>query len=370
MTRALPLPLLVLALLVAALLGGPAGARAGDAVAAASTSQEAAPAGCTATADMLGVSRILEIDVTGGPKFGRTPTVPDLLNDKEVVLTFDDGPARRYTLPILDALDAECTKATFFVVGRMALSDPATLKETARRGHTIGAHTWSHKRLDQIGAVKAKEEIELGFSAIALALGEPVAPFFRFPYLGESQAMRTHLAQRDIGNFGIDVDSRDFLTRNPSVMRKNVMTQLAKAGKGIILFHDIQPSTAGGVASLLSELKAKGYKIVHMVPKAPATTIAAYDAMAAREAQRRKIALSTVPLADRSVVWPVTPGSPPAVKPAKAVPAAAAGAGEALPWSSTTQEETAGPNLPPPVRPRLKPRIDDDAWAVNPLGNY
>lgn len=308
---------------------------------------------CAARANVLGVSRVVEIDTIGGPRFGSPGPEPlALLADKEVALTFDDGPIRRYTLPILDALDAQCTKATFFAVGRMALADPATLRETARRGHTIAAHTWSHKRLDKIGAVKAREEIELGVSAITLALGHPIAPFFRFPYLAESQAMRAHLAARDIANLAIDVDSRDFLTRNPSVMRKNVMSQLAQRGKGIILFHDIQPSTAGGLASLMTELKAKGYKIVHLVPKGFARTLPAYDVLAEREAQRRKLALSNQPLADRSVVWPLTPATPVA--------------GEVLPWSGPPKQ--GAPALPPPVRPRLKPSIDDGDWATNPLG--
>jgi peptidoglycan/xylan/chitin deacetylase (PgdA/CDA1 family) len=315
----------------------------------------AAPAAadaCIGRTDVLGVSRTVEIDTSGGPRFGVPGPEPyPLLEDKEVILTFDDGPVRRFTLPVLDALDAECTKATFFAVGRMALADPQTLRETAQRGHTIATHTWSHKRLDRIGAAKSKDEIELGFSAIQLALGQPVAPFFRFPYLGESQAMRNHLKARGIANMAIDVDSRDFLTRNPSVMRKTVMSQLAQKGKGIILFHDIQPSTAAGLRSLLGELKAKGYRIVHAVPKSPVATLPEYDAMAEREAQRRKLALKSQPLADRSAVWPIAPGEP-----------------EQLPWSSPPVAVPASAPPPPAAAPALKPRIDDDSWATNPLG--
>ncbi len=310
-------------------------------------------ASCAPGAEVIGVSRVIEIDAANGPRYGR-PLPDTLLQDKEVVLTFDDGPIRRYTQPILEALDEECTKATFFVVGRMALSDPATLRATAQRGHTIAAHTWSHKRLDLIGAARAKDEIELGFSAIALALGGPVAPFFRFPYLGESKAMRAHLAGRHIANMAIDVDSRDFLTRNPSVMRRNVMSQLAKLRKGIILFHDIQPSTAAGLSALLKELRTNGYKVVHLVAKTPVATLPEYDAKAEKEARRRKLALTAQPLADRSVVWPVDPGKP---APAKS-PAPPSASTEDLPWTKSPPPRD--PGLPPPVTPRLKPRIDDE----------
>lgn len=341
------------------------------AVCAAGTQPRANPATETSVcpAGSLGVSRVAEIDATGGPKFGAPGPEPyQLLQDGEVVLTFDDGPMRRFTKPILDALDEECVKATFFTVGRMALSDPDTLRDTAVRGHTIAIHSWSHKRLDKIGAAASKQEIELGLSATTLALGQPAAPFFRFPYLGESSAMRAHLKTRDIANIAIDVDSRDFLTRNPTVMRKNVLSQLAQKGRGIILFHDIQPSTAGGIRALLGELKAKGYRIVHIVPKGHIATLPEFDAMAEREAQRRKIALSTQPLANRSAVWPMTRGEP-----------------ESLPWASpppkpaATQparvvtpvsQKPAPQASPPPVQaqPPLRPTINDDSWATNPLG--
>jgi peptidoglycan/xylan/chitin deacetylase (PgdA/CDA1 family) len=358
MTRAARL-LIVFGTMAAALLAG-AGypLRAGPAE---SPAPGTAPAlSCPGRPDALGISRVVEIDTAGGPRFGVPGPEPfALLKDREVVLTFDDGPMRRYTRPILDALDEECVKATFFVVGRMALSDPDTLRETAARGHTIALHTWSHKRLDRIGASASKQEIELGLSATSLALGRAVAPFFRFPYLAESSAMRAYLKTRNLATMAIDIDSRDFLTRNPSVMRANVMKQLAQKGRGIILFHDIQPATAGGLRALLTELKQKGYKVVHIVPKGSAATLPEFDAMAEREAQRRKLALSTQPLADRSAVWPNS-----------------ATDAERLPWATENRAApAAGPTpaagpaaLPPPVRPNLKPTIDDDSWATNPLG--
>ncbi len=351
-----------LAALTVVMLGIAVDGRPGVAQTATTTSSTTAD--CQGRTGVLGVSRVLEIDTTGGPRFGK-PSADTLLGDKEVILTFDDGPMKRYTLPILDALDAECTRATFYVVGRMALSDPTTLRDVAQRGHTIGTHSWSHKRLDRIGAAKAKEEIELGHSAIALALGAPVAPFFRFPYLGESAAMRTHLKDRNIANFAIDIDSRDFLTRNPATVRRNVMKQLASNGKGIILFHDIQPSTAGAVTSLLAELRENGYKVVHTVSKAPLVTLPEFDAMAEREAARRKLVLSKQPLADRGVVWPVSTGG--------AGSGAVGAADDELPWSSTTTPSSAPSSTPhhalPASAPRPKaPVVDDDSWAIRPLG--
>ncbi len=260
---------------------------------------------CATRPDVLGLSRVVEVDTAKGPMFGHTPGREyDFLTDGEVVLTFDDGPSPAHTRAILDALDAHCTKATFFMVGRMAAADPALVREVARRGHTVGAHTWSHARLQGMDPDKAKDEIELGFSAVARAMQGSVAPFFRFPYLRTTKGTIAYLKSRHIASFGIDVNSRDFKTHDGATVKANVLAQLAVRHKGIVLFHDIQPSTAHAIKDILDALKAHGYKIVHMVPKAPVTTLADYDTLADREITHRKLAVAKQPLASRSVVWP------------------------------------------------------------------
>jgi peptidoglycan/xylan/chitin deacetylase (PgdA/CDA1 family) len=262
---------------------------------------------CATRDDILGLSRIVEVDTAKGPQFGRSPFAEfDFLADGEIVLTFDDGPSRPNTEAVLKALDAHCTKATFFMVGRMAVADPAMVKEVARRGHSVGAHTWSHARLQTLDPATTKDEIELGFSAISRALQGPPAPFFRFPYLRPSKESIDYLKSRGVASFGIDVDSRDFKTRDGAAVKETVLAQLAKRRKGILLFHDIQPSTAQALKDILDALKAHGYKVVHIVPKGTATTLADYDALADREIAHRKLAATKEPLAPRSVVWPQT----------------------------------------------------------------
>src|SRR5262249_35864256 len=71
--------------------------------------------------DALGLSRVIEIDATGGPAFGTEHFKQyDFLRDKEVVLTFDDGPWPGNTPIVLKALQDNCTKATFFEIGEHA----------------------------------------------------------------------------------------------------------------------------------------------------------------------------------------------------------------------------------------------------------
>ena len=70
--------------------------------------------------DALGLSRVIEIDTIGGPAFGTEHFKQyDFLRDKEVVLTFDDGPWPGNTPMVLKALLDNCTKATFFEIGEV-----------------------------------------------------------------------------------------------------------------------------------------------------------------------------------------------------------------------------------------------------------
>src|ERR1019366_4210335 len=127
-----------------------------------------------ANPDALGVSRVVEIDTTGGPGFGFEHFKQlDFLTDKEVVLTFDDGPWPVNTPAVLKALAEECTKAIFFPIGKHASYHPEILRQVAAAGHTVGAHTWSHANLNSKKMTEqlAKDEIEKGFSAVKLALG-------------------------------------------------------------------------------------------------------------------------------------------------------------------------------------------------------
>ena len=309
---------------------------------------------CSNRADVLGVSRVVEIDTSAGPEFGDQylKTEPKFLEPGEVVLTFDDGPMRRYTLPILDALDEQCVKATFFSVGRMAISDPATLQEVARRGHTIGTHTWSHKNLATLGAAAMKREFELGLSAVAAAAGTPIAPFFRFPYLGHSKTTRDYIRGRGVGIFGIHVDSKDFRTKSPGVVLRNVLSQLEHEKKGILLFHDIQPSTAGALASLLAELKERGFKVVHMVAKDTPVTLPEYDAIAEKALRAKSVAAASAPLAERAATWPVSGAEP-----------------DAAPSDKTVTPKGPGKNGTHSAKPFDWANPSNDPWQLKTFGH-
>ncbi len=246
----------------------------------------AAPASTCANPNALGLTRTVEIDTTGGPGFGFEHFKQhDFLRTGEVVLTFDDGPWPTNTPAVLKALADHCIKATFFPIGKHATYYPEILKQVAEAGHTIGSHTWSHQDLSKKGMTvdQAKEEIEKGISAVAMALDSPPASFFRFPALRHPPELVTYLGERNIASFSTDLDSFDFKARKGEQIVKAVMSKLEKHGKGIVLMHDFQHATAEALPALLAELKAKGYKIVHLKAKDPVKTIAMYDEMVRKE---------------------------------------------------------------------------------------
>jgi peptidoglycan/xylan/chitin deacetylase (PgdA/CDA1 family) len=232
----------------------------------------------------MGLTRVVEIDTTGGPAFGTEHFKQyDFLRDKEVVLTFDDGPWPENTPMVLRALTDMCLKATFFEIGEHATWRPDISKMLAAAGMTVGSHTWSHKDLAKNPYAKdieqAKQEIEMGVSAVHMSVDGPIAPFFRFPDLQQPPDLMTYLGTRNIAIFSTDIDTFDFKLRKPEDVIKSALTKLSKNGKGILLMHDFQHATAEAMPELLRQLKAAGYKIVHMVPKEPVTTISKYDDM-------------------------------------------------------------------------------------------
>jgi peptidoglycan/xylan/chitin deacetylase (PgdA/CDA1 family) len=253
---------------------------------AAGTDGPAAPAKAKCeNPNALGVSRVVQIDTTGGPGFGFEHfKAYDFLADHEVILTFDDGPWPHNTPAVLKALADQCTKAMFFAIGKHAGWHPEILRKVVAAGHTVGTHTWSHKDLSQMSVEDAKAEIEKGIAAVSIALGDkPVAPFIRFPALKHPPELLKYVGERNIGVFSTDIDSFDFKMHRPQQVIKSVMHKLSQRGKGIILMHDFQRATAEALPELLKQLKAGGYKVVQVVGKTPIEPEKQYVEIVAKE---------------------------------------------------------------------------------------
>ena len=218
----------------------------------------------------LGVSRTIVVDPTEHSKLGSMQYSESLpLRDKEVVLTFDDGPLPPYTNRILDTLASECVKATFFMVGRMARGYPSVVRRIYNEGHTIANHSQNHPfTFHKMTVEQASVEIEDGFESLRVALGNPkaVAPFFRIPGLLRQTSVEQYLASRDVMTWSVDFSADDWTRISAAEVANRAISRIEARRKGILLLHDIQPATALAFPEILSELKARGYKIVHVVP--------------------------------------------------------------------------------------------------------
>ena len=225
-------------------------------------------ADCADDPRTTGVSRTIAIDSSKGNFYGRLQYEESApLRRKEVVLTFDDGPHQKYTKAILDILDRHCVKATFFTVGRMAVFMSGAVKDAARRGHTIATHSWSHPRdISKLPLEEAKVEIEKGFVATSYVLGQPIAPFFRYPGLNHSPELNAYLASRNISVWSVDIVSDDTVAGlTPEQLINQTMARIRQMRGGIVLFHDLKDVTAMAMDSFLTQLKLEGYKVVHVV---------------------------------------------------------------------------------------------------------
>ncbi|MBB3657430.1 peptidoglycan/xylan/chitin deacetylase (PgdA/CDA1 family) [Rhizobium sp. BK650] len=196
---------------------------------------------------------------------GRTLEVSSLselkLHDKEVILSFDDGPIPGRTDRVLAILDKFGVKGAFMMVGHMAELHPELARKVAEDGNAIGSHTYQHADLATLGFDAAMKEVVKGQLAVTRATGEDVN-FFRFPYLAESQKLRTAIAMRDMVVMDVDIDSKDYFNTTPVAVTRRTMDQLHKRGRGIILMHDIHKRTATMLPTLLSKLETEGYKVV------------------------------------------------------------------------------------------------------------
>jgi peptidoglycan-N-acetylglucosamine deacetylase len=238
---------------------------------------------CPGNPEALGTSRVLEVSVVEHPRIGLMQyktTLP--LKDREVVLTFDDGPLPRQTNRILDALKAECVKATFFIIGRMARAYPDTLRRVEADGHTVAAHTQTHPILDRVQHGRAVREIDTGFQTIESVLGDPakVAPWFRFPGLGRTNALEKHLAETGRNAWSAEIVGDDWLKISGDEVLRRTLERIEKHGRGVVLLHDIHARTAEMVPPFLRELKRRGYRVVHVVPSGKAPAVSARPAPA------------------------------------------------------------------------------------------
>ncbi len=230
--------------------------------------QTVAGQSCPGNPNALGTRRVLAIDPADFKRLGHMQYPDSLpLQDKEVVITFDDGPLPPYSNQILDILASECVKVTYFLVGEMARAYPAVVRREYEAGHTLGTHSEHHPlRFGELPLERMRSEIDVGISDVAAALGDTkyLAPFFRIPGLDRSSTLEDELAARHLIVFSSDTVADDWRHVTPEQIKSLALSRLMKLGKGILLLHDIHPKTVAALPGILKGLKDNGYRIVQV----------------------------------------------------------------------------------------------------------
>ena len=115
----------------------------------------------------------------GSRLFGQALIAPP--RPGEVALTFDDGPNAIWTPRLLDILSSNAIKATFFLLGSRAQTEPALVRRIATAGHLIGNHSWSHLNLALTSASRVREELTRSSQVLEQITSVPVK-YFRPPF--------------------------------------------------------------------------------------------------------------------------------------------------------------------------------------------
>jgi peptidoglycan/xylan/chitin deacetylase (PgdA/CDA1 family) len=177
-----------------------------------------------------------------------------------IALTFDDGPHVTLTPKLLDLLAAHHIKATFFVIGQNVAEHPEIVARTAREGHEIGNHSWSHPNLGKMSDESIRRQLRQTEDAIGSATG--TKPTLLRPPYGSLSTRQKRWIHDEFGYEIIlwDVDPLDWKRPGPSVVGKRIVKE-TRAGS-IVLAHDIHPGTIAAMPSTLDQLEAKGFQFV------------------------------------------------------------------------------------------------------------
>jgi len=183
-------------------------------------------------------------------------------NAKVIALTFDDGPWTKTTTQILDILQQNNIKATFFVVGKMVQEHPELVQRIVVDGHAIANHTWSH-HYHRFNRATAAQEIDRTTDIIYKTTGVKTN-LFRPPGGFLNNGLATYAKEKDYAVMMWSVVSADTDPRAKYQAFVNNVLKGAKPG-GIVLMHDgggDRRRTVQALPKIISGLRDKGYTFV------------------------------------------------------------------------------------------------------------
>jgi len=195
----------------------------------------------------------------------------DAVEPDMIALTFDDGPDPRWTPEVLDVLEREGVRATFFTVGSQMLKHPDLVRRILGAGHEIGSHTYSHANISRIDADTLRLELNATQSVFETITGRHMA-LFRAPYAVDTNPRtREEVASLELVtelgylSIGMDIDPKDWWLPNAGRIERSVLAG-ARSGTGnIVLLHDgggDRSRTVEALPGIIAGLRADGFRLV------------------------------------------------------------------------------------------------------------
>jgi peptidoglycan/xylan/chitin deacetylase (PgdA/CDA1 family) len=180
---------------------------------------------------------------------------------RDVALTFDDGPSPDYTATMLTTLERTRTPATFFLVGTNVQKYPALVRREASDGFTLGIHTWDHPDMTTLSAPQRERELAATAQAIHAALGANYClRYWRPPFGAYNDAVLSQARALGLSTVTWDLDPQDWTAPGVQTIVDRVLSRVHPGA--IILLHDGYSSrwqTAQALPLIIKGLKRRGY---------------------------------------------------------------------------------------------------------------
>lgn len=193
------------------------------------------------------------------------PVIEEHVYDGTAYLTFDDGPSTTITPQILDTLKEKDVKATFFVIGSYAKSHPELVKRAYDEGHTIGLHSYTHKK-SMFNSLEAfKEEVDKTYDVVYDIIGE--APkYFRIPYGTKiGKTYKDYLTEKGLSVIGWNCESYDSrtYTTKPEQLVQAVKDTMGTKKEVTVIMHDTygKQKTADALSDIIEYFNEKNYEL-------------------------------------------------------------------------------------------------------------
>jgi peptidoglycan/xylan/chitin deacetylase (PgdA/CDA1 family) len=182
------------------------------------------------------------------------------VSEKQIALSFDDGPNQEYTPQVLSTLAQYNAPATFFVIGKNIQGNENILKQIDSEGHCIGNHSYTHSFFVDFKSLQGfKNELNQTAETVFKIIGKRMK-LFRPPYGVTTPNLVKAAKTLNYSIIGWSIRSFDTTADTAQIITRRVQTKI-KPG-AIILFHDTSDKTIQVLTQTLNFAKENGYKIV------------------------------------------------------------------------------------------------------------